>query len=163
MIFIKNTCDFCDNPEGDSYLLDLFKSHYYEGWQYCGKCKEKCRINRIQYLSYKLKPNENTRNVLVFKSKNKNLVEFEDYTFQINAGDFRMSISFSEIVVFLSNTSGHKHIKFSEMIKKRKNLFGDHSEDFPFIIDDELYDEDGIKYWEKQIQKSYDLSKEISL
>ena len=160
-------CDFCGKKDKDKggYLLPLCRFEIGYGWQFCKDCQERAYSNRILAIKDMIKPETGKRNILVlkhesgeclFKMKDKGIfndIEDDEIEFTLDSNTIRTSLSLGGIVVLLTKNRESMHYNLSTLIKRYPEIFGKTLNDGPFSINEDYYDEHGLKYWEPILEK----------
>jgi hypothetical protein len=167
----------------------FFEDNHLDGWQYCDLCKyklkdaiieeKKYRINIGQihgrkplYINVKEKKaddvvinfNSNINPVFGLNLKCSDIAKkmgpnYGKLKFLVhNGGTLRMSQSLN-VLIWIEHSTGI-YSTFSQLIKENPSVFGNSFEDSIFEIDTQLYIDANVKFWLKELEKSYILSKE---
>ena len=87
----------------------------------------------------------------LFKIKDKGIfndIEEEEIEFTLDSNSIRISHSMAGVVVLLTKNRESLHYNLSTLIKRYPEIFGKTLNDGPFSINENYYDEHGLKYWE---------------
>ena len=161
-----NLCRFCSNRKDDYSQVLLARNDHTYGWLYCSDCEKKAIENKRKWTIMEYKPEANKRNILKLIGE-KEYIQFidgetkEKNFINLNDGSVRMSLSYNRIVVRLYNDTVMRDICLSELIAGYPDLFGDSFESQNNLnIDTSVYEQQGIDYWKKELEISYNLAKE---
>lgn len=182
-------CDFCMKNLNTETSMYFFENDHLNGWQYSNSCRNKLEESIIMEKKIRMNMKEiNGRKPLYIKIKKEEMknkaIHFNPnitptiklnlnckhitekmgknigkLTFFIHhGGTLRMSKSLNTLI-WIEYFTGI-FTTFSQLIKENPSVFGESFEDSIFEIDLQIHTKDDIKFWVKELNKSYEQARE---